>query len=576
VTAFLVYAGLALAFTWPLATHLDSGILRGEDTEDALQQTWVLAWVRHAVVHLHWRLFDAPIFYPAHDTLAFHDTMLPLALFTLPLGVVVHNPLVIYNVMVLLSYPLCGIAMYALAQHVTGDTRAATLAGMIFAFCPYRERHLEHLNLLSAEAIPLLILAVELARARGGLLWWSFLGAMCVIATLLSLYYAAFTFLAVGLYIGVLALRRTWIIAPQARRGMWILGSAMLLELGALAPYLTASHAAVGRNLDAMVYFSADVRDYLHAGPQSLLYGWSDRLWQIPPLDVRQYLFPGVTAILLAALPLWRPKNGPHRGAGRIEALDRARTYTIVAAALAICTLGPYLRLFGTFTGLPLPYLAIYAWVPGFAGLRDVARYDQVLMAFVAATAAIGAARLFQLRPLWANRIFLALACAISVEYATVQRPLYPVASGAKLPAVYQWLGSQPPGAVLELPICGLPGPPCLEESTYMYYSAYHWHPLVNGGGGFFPPAWLAQTNVLNGFPSRIACTRIRALGVRYIIIHQDFPDLARVARLTQTGSAAAPYCAGATVYHGADRVYELDATSGVASAAAGTQGQRP
>jgi hypothetical protein len=229
--------------------------------------------------------------------------------------------------------------------------------------------------------------------------------------------------------------------------------------------------------------------------------------------------------------------------------------------ALAVCTLGPYLRLFGDFTGLPLPYLAVYAWLPGFAGLRDVARYDQVLMAFLAATAAIGAARLFRQRPALANRLFLLLACAIALEYATVQRPLYPVASGTRIPAVYQWLSRQAPGAVLELPICGLPGAACAEESAYMYDSTYHWHPLVNGGGGFFPPDWLAQTSILNRFPARDACARIRALGVRYIVVHPDFPGLARVVPLARPDGGSIPGCNAMPAYRGTDLVFVVAAS---------------
>jgi hypothetical protein len=104
-----------------------------------------------------------------------------------------------------------------------------------------------------------------------------------------------------------------------------------------------------------------------------------------------------------------------------------------------------------------------------------------------------------------------------------------------------------------------------------MYYSTYHWHPMVNGGGGFFPPAWLAQTSVLNSFPSRAACARIRALGVRFIVIHPNFPDLARVARLPHAGTAVPPGCVGATTYHGSDLVYALDTTNQAGATAQGT-----
>ena len=60
----VLYALLAIAYTYPLITHLGSGILRGLDTEDALQQTWVVAWVQHALLSHPAALFNAPIFSP--------------------------------------------------------------------------------------------------------------------------------------------------------------------------------------------------------------------------------------------------------------------------------------------------------------------------------------------------------------------------------------------------------------------------------------------------------------------------------------------------------------------------------
>ena len=462
-------------------------MLSGIDTGDALQQTWVLAWMQHALQHNPGALWDAPIFYPTRGALGFHDNLAPLAIAMLPLAALVHNPLIVYNVAVLAAYPLCGLAMFAMAFALSADGRAALLAGAIYAFCPYRERHIEHLNLLSAEAIPLIVLAFELARVRGGALRWGALGlAICLCATL-SLYYTAFTLLALGLYALVLLFARRTVAARDAWRGIWALLPAAAALLWLIGPYLRAQRSVgAERRLQDIVYFSADLRDYLHAGRRGLLYGWSDRLWNINPLDVRQYLFPGWTALALAALGALRLGTRPGSAVRAGRAI--ARPYLAVAALLALLTLGPYLRLFGTFTKLPMPYLLIYT-LPSFGGFRDIGRYDQVAMAFVAGAASLGAARLLALahgrRAGW---LLLGLAAAICAESLVVQRPLVPVASGSAIPAVYRWLAVQPPGPVAELPMCGAPGPWCGEESAYMYYSTYHWHPLLNGGGGFFPP----------------------------------------------------------------------------------------
>jgi hypothetical protein len=113
-----------------------------------------------------------------------------------------------------------------------------------------------------------------------------------------------------------------------------------------------------------------------------------------------------------------------------------------------------------------------------------------------------------------------------------VQRPLYPVASGSAVPPVYRWLAHQPAGVVAELPMCRLPGAYCLEESTYMYYSTYHWHPLANGGGGFFPQGWDAETASADQFPAPSALAALEGGRVRYVVVHPNYPGIAAACAL--------------------------------------------
>jgi hypothetical protein len=54
---------------------------------------------------------------------------------------VIFNEVFAYNLLILLSFPLAGIAMYLLAFYLTRDKRAAALAGFIFAFAPLHRRY---------------------------------------------------------------------------------------------------------------------------------------------------------------------------------------------------------------------------------------------------------------------------------------------------------------------------------------------------------------------------------------------------------------------------------------------------
>ncbi|HEY8287168.1 MAG TPA: hypothetical protein VIJ28_22495 [Chloroflexota bacterium] len=534
LVAGFAYLALAIAYTWPLALHLNTGILNETDAPDAYEQTWVIAWVQHALATNPTQLLNAPIFSPTQGVLGYQDHMTPLAILLYPVQWLTGNPLVVYNVGLILAFPFTALAMIPLAWYLCGDGRAAFLAGIIVAFSPYRERHIVHLNQSSAEGVPLIVWTFERARLDGGAGWWLGLAGSLLLCSTLSNYYLGYTALGLGVYSLVCLIRRQPLIARKAWRGSWafLLG---LVPLGlALLPYMRVK-ATVGaeRRLQDVVYFSADLRDFLHAGPESLLYGWSDGLWRIAPLNVEVYVFPGWLAIALVGLAVRRTATG---AAPPVTVMrERAIRYAQTALALGILTLGPYLRLFGSLTHLALPYLAVYFALPGFSGFRDVSRVDQVLTVFLAGSAAIGAARLLaHLAPRTASQVLAALIAILILEYAVVQKPLLPVASGTAIPAVYRWLADQPAGVVLELPICGLPGQPCLEESTYMYYSTYHWHPLVNGGGGFFPADWNQRIGPLQTFPSPSATAMIQRLRVRYIIAHPDFPRY----------QAAESYCA--------------------------------
>jgi hypothetical protein len=56
-----------------------------------------------------------------------------------------------------------------------------------------------------------------------------------------------------------------------------------------------------------------------------------------------------------------------------------------------------------------------------------------------------------------------------------------------------------------------------------MFWSIYHWHPLVNGYSGYTPVDVLDTMTLMRSFPDDESVARLRALDVRYILIHQAF-----------------------------------------------------
>ena len=72
-----------------------------------------------------------------------------------------------YNVLLIASLTLSGLAMHVLARSVTGSDRAAVIAGLAWACWPYRTAHFLHLQLQSLYFLPLALLVLHrVAAAR--------------------------------------------------------------------------------------------------------------------------------------------------------------------------------------------------------------------------------------------------------------------------------------------------------------------------------------------------------------------------------------------------------------------------
>ena len=149
--AFGLFPALSAIFTYPLVLHLADAV---EDGQDALLNVWILAWDGHALLTDPLRLFDANIFYPFTRTLAYSEINLSQALLALPATLVSGNPVLGYNVALLLTFVLSGWGMYLLARRLTGSRWAGLGAGIVFAFNAYKLSNLAQIQLSRSTGCP--------------------------------------------------------------------------------------------------------------------------------------------------------------------------------------------------------------------------------------------------------------------------------------------------------------------------------------------------------------------------------------------------------------------------------------
>ncbi len=163
--AFLsCYAALTIVMTWPLAGGLTRDI--PGDFGDPLFTSWVLSW---DVTHLGRGWWSANIFAPHPLALAYSEHFLPQALQVLPIYAITKNPILCYNLLFLSTFALAGLGMFLLGRELTGSAAAGLVAGLAFAFAPYRIANIPHLQVLSSAWMPFVLFGLHRHFATGRL-----------------------------------------------------------------------------------------------------------------------------------------------------------------------------------------------------------------------------------------------------------------------------------------------------------------------------------------------------------------------------------------------------------------------
>ena len=129
------HAALVALMSWPLV--LDLAHAGMTDRPDGRLNAWILAWDVHALRHEPTRLFQAPIFHPLPDALAFSENLIVPAALSAPFQLA-GGPVLGYNVVLLLSMIVSGLGAQLLVRRVSGDRFAAFVGGAMFAVGAHR------------------------------------------------------------------------------------------------------------------------------------------------------------------------------------------------------------------------------------------------------------------------------------------------------------------------------------------------------------------------------------------------------------------------------------------------------
>jgi hypothetical protein len=484
-----IYALLTAFMTYPQIQFLGSAV--SLDEGDALFSIWRLAWIAHQLPRDPLNLFDANIFHPEPGTLAFSDATVVPGLMAAPLLWLGVHQLTVYNIIFLSGFALSGAAMFLLVRSLTRHTGAALVAGFVFAFLPYRFMHYAHLELQMAQWMPLCLWAfhrtIRTGRLRDGLLTGLFLA----LQTLSSWYYGIFLFtflvpVGAAAFVGAGARRVMRQLRALAAGG----ALAAVLIVPMALPYFAARQSVGERPVFEIEFYSATPRNYLAAHPRNVFFGPLTAHWG----GQERELFMGLAVPLVALVGLWPP-------------LSIAR----IAYALGLVTA---FELSLGFNGLLYPWF--HAYLLPYRGLRVPARMAMIVGLSLAVLAGYGVARISRrARSRHASiAVVLLITVVIGLEYRSVPT-LKKVWTGPS--PVYDALPERAPTVLLELPLVA---PDIAFEPIYMYFSTFHWKPLVNGYSGFSPPSYQHLLRLIETFPDDKSLSLLRQRGVTHVIVH--------------------------------------------------------
>jgi hypothetical protein len=164
--AGLAYAAIAVVMTWPLGRHLATSL--ASDLGDPALNCWVLLWTAGqalaaltgdvAALGNYW---NGNIYYPEPLALTYSEHLTPQMLQILPVYAATGNIVLSYNLLFLATFALSGLTMYLFVRELTENRLAAFVAGLAFAYAPYRLGQFSHLQVLSSFWMPLALLGVR-------------------------------------------------------------------------------------------------------------------------------------------------------------------------------------------------------------------------------------------------------------------------------------------------------------------------------------------------------------------------------------------------------------------------------
>lgn len=529
VTAFLFYLGVAVLITWPLARDFSTRLV-GHPFSDSYEYIRHIWWIKHALQTGQTLFFQPLLAYPDGLpgawlwSVSLQSFPAWLFAFVMPLPAA-------FNLSALLALAMNGWAMHWLVWKLTGQRRAALLAGVVFLAYPAMQGQLAagHVGLLALWPAPLYSYALFRLGETADRRWMGFGALFFVLGLLGSPLLLLFVLSPLTiLFLIKLLVERNWAGLRRVVMAV-VVGGALSLIFTLPGVFETLSAPARLRE-GGEVEFSADLLTIVTPSFQHPLLGglnYTHRILGRDPFEKPGYV--GILAGLLAAIAAWR--RGP------------ARWWLLLAAVAWVLSLGPLLKMLGEpvrvtageyESYVPLPWTALQN-LPVANIARTPARFNLTVGLAVAVMAGYGAAYLsryplswrvgaWRAMPLLHWTICLWAVFAVLWEYQL----FWSETEFGTVPGIPTIPGLVPePIAALSQrgdvrAVFDIPWQHLLTDKEAMFLQTGHQRPLIAGHIARRTPVNPAKLWLLQ---STLDPALLDSAGVDIIILHKDWDD---------------------------------------------------
>jgi len=546
ILVFLFFLVMAILFTWPLILHMHNGVLGGH--HNPLLNTWIISWDANTIFTNPTNLFQGNIIYPSRDVLAYSEHLFLLGVMAAPIYHASGNPMLAYNLLLLLGMVFSAFGCYILAKEFTSSRWGGLVGGLFYAYCPYKLGIMGHIQIFFAPFLPLMLLYLYRYLHKGGRRNVFLFGLFFLLQSLVSWHYLVFCSLVAGLmwlWAALFSRRKTEWLRLAAVAAALVLAAAFLIPFA--LPYLRLNRRLpnFGRNLEEVELYSATTDDYLSVLPESVIYGDAPGPFREGSLVTENTLYPGVMVIMLALAGLFirKKKEGDPPVFGSTSYRRGPPFFLLLTFIGFILTFGPEIG------GMRNPLYTLLFHLGVLKFIRYSSRFYVLVVLGLSVLAAYGTAklavRISGWRKSWrAGRLAAAVLVALLLlEMLAFNFTVYPVPAWGDVPEVYTWLEEQGDVRVIDLPASPLDHdgnryddwnmdvvpesllPYLQREGLVVYMSTYHWKQTTNGYSGYTPFFYRRIFTEMQAFPSQRNVELLRGLGIDFVFWHWNWVE---------------------------------------------------